>query len=234
MSGLVESFKNQTDMSFHVIFVDNNSSDATVEVLTRSLQNLTFTHEIIVEKEKGTGCAADTGFRYAIARHGAQYIARTDADCHVHPKWIESIRDNLIIAKKDFVAGVIKMRTDDVELSRLDRIIIPCLPYIMGFVGKYKSGIIGYKYWFFLALGNNLAITADMYLCIGGFPRTSIDTTDEDFVLSQKIRKTTKNVKYVRGMIVYNSVRRVKAYGYFNTLLWYYRRSYSPANTDIR
>jgi len=35
-------------------------------------------------------------------------------------------------------------------------------------------------------------------------------------------------------VVVYNSVRRVRAYGYVNTLLWYWDRKYRPALVDVR
>lgn len=234
ISTLVESLKQQEDQKFHVIYVDNNSNDTTVEVLHKSHHNALFTYEIITEKEKGTGSASDTGFRYAIDTHNAQYIARTDADCLVHENWVKQVRQHLAMEGLDFVAGIIKPRSDDIPLTRKDKMVIPMLIFISEWYAKLFKGIRGYKYIFFLVAGNNLAITQHMYKLSGGFPRTSIDTTDEDLVLAQSIRKITTNAKQSKHMVVYNSTRRLKTFGWWNILMWYKDRSYKPPVIDIR
>ena len=117
IGSLVETFKKQTDQVFHVIYVNNNSTDTTVSVLQEAQKQSRFSYEIIEEKIKGTGSASDAGFRYAINTYGAVYLARTDADCLPDFKWVHSIRENLILDKLEFIAGIIKPRTDDVPLT---------------------------------------------------------------------------------------------------------------------
>jgi hypothetical protein len=46
---------------------------------------------IVHEPLKGTGAAADTGMREAIAG-GAQLLARTDADCLPRHDWTAAVR----------------------------------------------------------------------------------------------------------------------------------------------
>ena len=72
----------QTDRDFTLLVVDNGSTDGTAEIARAAGA------EILVERDKGVGCAVDTGFRYAIS-HGAVYLARTDADCLPRPGWAE-------------------------------------------------------------------------------------------------------------------------------------------------
>jgi len=234
LGSLAEAFKAQTDQMFHVVYVDNGTTDSSAAVIHKAQEGSRYTYEIIEESEKGTGCASDTGFRYAITVLNATYIARTDADCLPDPYWIASIRRNLIDAGLDFVAGIIKPRTDDIPVSRLERFIISLMIFGSDLYGKFYNGIVGYRYIFFMVAGNNLAITADMYLASGGFPRVSIDTTDEDLVLAQRIRKITTKARKCRDMVVYNSVRRLRAYGHWNVLMWYKQRTYRPAVIDIR
>mgnify|MGYP003420180386 CR=1 FL=1 len=234
IANLINALKNQTDQTFHVIFVNNNSTDSSLEVIKKHQKESLFSYEIIEEKEKGTGSASDTGFRYAIDKLGAVYLARTDADCLPNPKWIAIIRKNLIEEKFDFIGGIIKPRNDDYPLSRFENLVINGMVFVSDLYGKFKFGIIGYKYIFFMVAGNNLAITSHMYQKSGGFPRTSIDTTDEDLVLAQRVRKITSNVKRCREMIVYNSTRRLRAYGHWNTLMWYNDRAHKPEVIDIR
>lgn len=230
---LVAAFKRQTDQDFHVVYVNNNSVDTSVEVLTREHKGTLFTYEIIDEKEKGTGCASDAGFRHAITKLNAKYLARTDADCLPDDHWIKIIRENLIDGQLDFIAGTIKPRKDDIPLSFFNNVLIHVMVFVAELYGKFKFGVRGYKYIFFMVAGNNLAITREMYHASGGFPRTSIDTTDEDLVLAQSVRKLTTKAKKCKNMVVYNSIRRVKAYGHWNILMWYKDRAYKPDSPDL-
>jgi hypothetical protein len=85
-----------------------------------------------------------------------------------------------------------------------------------------------------MAAGNNLAITAALYEASGGFPRSAIEETHEDRALSEKVRTMTAKAAVRRDVVVYNSVRRVRAYGYLNTLRWYRNHGYRPRVVDVR
>src|SRR5437588_10185993 len=117
----LEALAAQTDRDFSLLLVDNASTDSSrsvVDEFRRRLPEMPI--EIISEAEKGTGAAADTGFRYAIA-HGAQFIARTDADCLPRRDWIASIK-KAFRQRLEFVIGTIKPRSDDFPLSWRDRL----------------------------------------------------------------------------------------------------------------
>ena len=91
-----------------------------------------------------------------------------------------------------------------------------------------------FKYPYFMAAGNNLAITAELYVRSGGFPRTAIEHAHEDRVLSETVRTLTTRAGVRRDVVVYNSVRRVRAYGYIDTLRWYRNHGNRPDVVDIR
>ncbi len=227
----IKALADQTDREFRLVFVDNASTDDTAKVVRSVCKSLKLPFEIIVEKQKGTGAAADTGFRYAID-HGAEYIARTDADCSPAINWVQLIKAGFSDGL-EFMGGRLKLRNDDIRLKALDRIIIPLMLWIGISYGRLCYRGKQFKYPFFMAAGNNTAITADLYERAGGFPRTSIADTNEDTILAEKVRTLTTNAKYRREMIVYNSIRRVRRYGYVNTLLWYSDRKYK-GEVDIR
>ena len=46
-------------------------------------------------------------------------------------------------------------------------------------------------------------------------------------MISSRVRKRSE-------VVVYNSVRRARRYGYWNTLLWYWGHRYRPTEVDIR
>ena len=187
---------------------------------------------LITELQKGTGAAADTGFRAAIAA-GAQIIARTDADCIPHVDWVRNIRRAMEHDGLEFVAGKIRPRRDE-ALSPADRIVLPAMIWLAEHYGRLHRRGPQFRYPYFMAAGNNLAITARLYELAGGFPRTAIEEVHEDRALSEQVRTLTSRAAVLRDVIVYNSARRVRAYGYVNTLRWYRNHGYRPPVVDVR
>ena len=232
--GTLDSLSAQTDTGFTLLLVDNASTDRTVAVVEgwrREHPELPVV--LITEPQKGTGAAADTGFRYAIAQ-GATHIARTDADCLPARDWVAGLKHAFAVEDLEFVVGAIKPRTDEIPLSWSDHFVIPLLLILAETYGKLTRRGKQFQYPYVLVAGNNLAITAELYLRAGGFPRTRIEEVHEDRVLSEQVRTLTSRVGKKRHLVVYNSVRRVRAYGYLNTLRWYRNHGYRSAVVDVR
>src|SRR6185369_16542748 len=81
MQATLDALAAQSDTDFSIVLVDNASTDGSAAVAQRFVERADTPPTVVVrETQKGTGAAADTGFRTAIAR-GATHIARTDADC---------------------------------------------------------------------------------------------------------------------------------------------------------
>jgi glycosyltransferase involved in cell wall biosynthesis len=235
ITATLEALAAQTDRAFSLLLVDNGSTDASgAEIEAFRARHPEMTIEVIVELEKGTGAASDTGFRYAIA-HGARYIARTDADCLPRRDWVANIK-RAFVEELEFVIGTIKPRSDDFPLSWGDRIAIPVLIFVASNWGKiYRRGRPGqFRYAYIMVAGNNLAITASMYERADGFPRSRIEDVHEDRVLGDRIRMLTRRTRRKRNVVVYNSTRRARRYGFINTLLWYWEHRYRPQEIDVR
>ncbi len=190
-------------------------------------------YSIITETQKGTGAASDTGFRHAIAQ-GARWVARTDADCLPAPDWIARIRRAFVVEGLEFVAGRIVPRDDDEHLTPLDRVLIPAIVGVSHILGRLRRHGTQFKYPYFVVAGNNLAITADLYLRAGGFPRTAIEEAHEDRALAERVRTLTARARLDNRMVVSNSTRRLKRYGYVATLLWYFDHLRVPEEVDVR
>ncbi|HEX2680458.1 MAG TPA: glycosyltransferase family 2 protein, partial [Candidatus Dormibacteraeota bacterium] len=183
------------------------------------------------EQVKGTGTASDTGFRYAIAS-GATHVLRTDADCLPDRHWVAGIR-RAFHEGAQFVAGRIVARRDQ-GFRAADGVVLPLLISVAQTYAKIFRRGRGYKTGWVLVAGNNLAIESGLYVASGGFPRSELSQVNEDRVLADRVRLLTDRIVQRDDVVVYNSIRRVRAYGYVNTLLWYWDRRYRPAVVDVR
>lgn len=233
----------QTDQDFALLLVDNGSTDDTAAAvaavlgspLTGDADVATSGHpyRLIGEERKGTGAASDTGFRFAIAQ-GARYIARTDADCLPDPTWVARVRASLTDEGLEFVAGRIAAREDDLPLTLLDRAILPTVVAVATRIGALRRRGPQFRYRYFMAAGNNLAITADLYERAGGFPRTAIEEEHEDRALSERVRTLTDRARWRHDLVVRNSIRRLRRNGYWRTVLWYWDHRGTPREIDVR
>ena len=61
-------------------------------------------------------------------------------------------------------------------------------------------------------------------------------TTDEDLEIHLKVRRVIRadQAYFAKDVIVYGSIRKVKAFGYAGILLWYWERRYKPKIIDVR
>jgi glycosyltransferase involved in cell wall biosynthesis len=234
MEATLAALAAQSDPDFALVLVDNGSTDASREVACAfCARHPELRATVIVELEKGTGAASDTGFRFAIAR-GARFIARTDADCLPRHDWVANLKRAFGEQDLEFVIGRIRPRTDDFRLTLSDRLMIPFLVFVSETYGKLRHNGPQFRYRYILAAGNNLAITASMYLESGGFPRSRIEDVHEDRILADRVRMRTTRTRKVNDAVVYNSIRRLRHYGYIRTLLWYWEHKYRPQVVDIR
>ena len=230
----LEALSAQRDLDFDVVFVDNDSTDDSATVIREfAAARGQSRWRIIHESQKGTGAAADTGMRAAIA-DGATLLARTDADCLPREDWTASVR-RAFGEGLELVGGELVPRHDE-GLSLARRIVLRGAVELAEAFGRIRPGNRGEGYLgpYMMAAGCNVAITADLYERAGGFPRTAIEDLHEDRALVNAVRRLTTRYARRRDVVVYGSTRRVKAWGLKNTLLWYTDHAYKPEHVDIR
>jgi glycosyltransferase involved in cell wall biosynthesis len=234
MPATLVALESQSDTDFSLVLVDNCSVDGSQCIAAKfAAQHCQPNIHLTSETRKGTGAAADTGFRFAI-RRGAGYIARTDADCLPERHWVANIKRAFREHDLEFVVGKIKPRTDDISPTRADRVMIPLLILLAENYGRVHRRGRRFRYPYIMVAGNNLAITADLYERSGGFPRTSFEEVFEDLALGERVRTLTTRAQFRPDVVVFNSIRRVRRYGYLKTLLWYANHRYRPAVVDVR
>jgi glycosyltransferase involved in cell wall biosynthesis len=225
----------QRDRNFTLLLVDNGSTDGGAEFVRRilSASPLLWWH-LIDEPQKGTGAAADTGFRHAIAA-GATHVARTDADCLPDPGWITAVRSGFA-SGAELIAGRIEPRRDEAPLRFGELTLLRLVVAAAASFGRLRPGNRDRRYLtgYVMAAGNNLAVTADLYLRCDGFPRTSIEEAHEDRALINAARLVSSRIVRRRDMLVLNSLRRLRCWGLRRTLLWYWDHRWLPDEVDIR
>jgi glycosyltransferase involved in cell wall biosynthesis len=221
----------QSDQDFDVVFVDNASTDDSVAIIESYAQPR---WRIVTETQKGTGAAADTGMRAAIAA-GATLLARTDADCIPRSDWTAAIRRSLTTDGLGLVGGELVPRRDE-GLGWPTRALLSGAVQLAEAFGRIRPGNRSAEYLgpYMMAAGCNVGITADLYQRAGGFPRTAIEDLHEDRALVNAVRTLTDRYARRKDVVVYGSSRRVQAWGLPKTLLWYKDHAYKPEHVDIR
>ncbi|MFD0373829.1 MULTISPECIES: glycosyltransferase [Streptomyces] len=228
LGGTLRALAAQRDRDFTLLVVDNASKDATGAIAREFAARAPFPVEVIEEPEKGVGSAVDTGFRYAIAR-GATLLARTDADCLPGPGWAGAARAALA-ARPGLVCGRITARRD--EHGPLGRAAFAGLVGLAALFGRLRPQHArrhGYRAPYRMHAGNNMAITAELYLAVGGMPRRPSPT---DRLFLNAVRRHTDRISRCRGMVVENSTRRLRAYGLTGTARWYLDQGSGTHGTD--
>lgn len=236
----LEALACQTDPDFDVWFVDNGSRDASADIIhSYAASNGLPRWHVIDEPVKGTGAAADTGMRAAIVA-GAQLLARTDADCLPRADWTAAVRRALTPRTEGglglrFVGGELVPRRDE-GLAWPTRAALRGAVELAEAFGRVRWGNRDRAYLgpYLMAAGCNVAISAELYLAAGGFPRTRIEELHEDRALVNAVRRLTRDYARRRDVVVQGSSRRVQAWGLKNTLLWYKDHAYRPEHVDIR
>ena len=230
----LEALASQRDTDFDVIFVDNNSTDDSAATITDFAATRGLPWLVVLEPQKGTGAAADTGMRAAIAS-GATLLARTDADCIPRDDWTAAVRRSLTTDGLRLVGGELVPRRDE-GLPWTTRALLRGAVHLAEAFGRLRKGNRdpAYRGPYMMAAGCNVGITAELYEAAGGFPRTAIEDLHEDRALVNAVRRITDRYARRADVVVYGSSRRVTAWGLKNTLLWYKDHAYRPAEVDIR
>jgi len=229
----LKSLSLQEDTDFKVFLCDNGSTDDTASIALSAAQTLGLNLEVVQERQKGTGAAADTAFRVAITQ-GFDLIARTDADALVDSAWTKSIRKHFVSHPAGLASGITGPISG--ELSFWQYNIFKGASALAATFGLLRPSNYGNgrRGRYVMTNGNNLAVDSQTYLAAGGFRRSKIEDLHEDRALVNDVRESGGRVYRVRAMKVQVSARRIQAWGLLNSLKWYANHSFQGNQIDIR
>ncbi len=105
LGGMVDSIQTQTFRDFSVIFVDDGSTDGTVEYLKTRLEEVTFPFRILQQKNSGPSAARNNGLRHATA----QWIVFCDSDDVLTPEYLGYLYE--AVTQADAQMGFCRMHT---------------------------------------------------------------------------------------------------------------------------
>ncbi|NBM19453.1 glycosyltransferase [Streptomyces sp. GC420] len=219
----------QRDTTFSLVVVDNASTDETASLVRDFARSAPFRTELVTEPEPGAGAAADTGFRYAVAQ-GARHLLRTDADCVPAPDWTAVAKDEFRRGTEMACGRSVPRRDEHPTFAEAH--VLPAVTRLTALYGRYRRDHRHPRYRtpYVLCHGHNLAITADLYLRCGGTPRVPLHGPSEDVELLNRAREHSDRIVRAERLVVFNSLRRLRAWGARRTLLWYWDRRYTPAD----
>ncbi|WP_296389613.1 YhjD/YihY/BrkB family envelope integrity protein [Williamsia sp.] len=227
----LDALARQSDLEFALVVGDNGSTDRTPDVVREFGRTAPFPVHLVVDDERGVGCAVDAAARFAIA-HGAELLARTDADARPRPGWVAGIRDRFARGA-DVVCGASIPRRDE-DPSVVERWLLPAVQRILAVYGRHRGPHRGPEFLapYVLTHGHSFAITSAVYEQAGGAVRRPLEAGPEDVHLLNRARQITPNVVRAEEVVVENSLRRLREWGMRRTLLWYWDRRYTPPTAD--
>lgn len=240
ITATLHALEGQTFRPFVVCIVDNDSRDGTPDVVRAWALGLAAGSaaldrqigvRLVHEHEKGTGAAADTGMRFAIAA-GATFLLRTDADSLPRPDWAARM-----VARLDRDAELVAGRMIDREDEALGPVVRNVLRLVMtvsSALSVPKNRGAGYRTRFRMLVGSNVGIRADTYERAGGFPRSRIDEVHDDRALMNRTRRVTDRIVSDHRALVATSARRYRDYGLRGVIDWYLRHETHGAVVDVR
>lgn len=220
----------------YVFVVNNASTDNTKQlVIDFQIAHPDFPLTLLDESQKGTGAACDTGFRHAIKK-GYEVIARTDGDSVPLPDWTAKIYSTFYGPRPPRLLGGKTVALHDTYHRAYDKLLVPLVAHTSPYILAVQHRNLNHSR---RAIGANMATTAETYLAVGGFPRSSIDTLDEDVVYSMKVADTygKKSIKIDWSLKVQTSSRRTRLYGIVGIIMYYLhpsRRKHSKKHIDAR
>jgi glycosyltransferase involved in cell wall biosynthesis len=179
---------------YELIFVDNNSSDKSSEIIQQFPEII-----LLSEEKKGAYAARNKGLEVA----KGYIIAFTDADCRVEKDWLTNIYEGMNKTDAAIVLGKTGFPSDS--------------SYLLRFFEDYDNAkaeyVLNYcENYYIYAYGGNMAVKTEVFQKIGFF-KEWLRGGDVELVQRYLSRYPNAKVTYLSGMkILHLEVRSLKAW----------------------
>jgi cellulose synthase/poly-beta-1,6-N-acetylglucosamine synthase-like glycosyltransferase len=184
----LKALKAQTFKDVEIIAIDK-STDSTPELCKK------YGWKVVIQQGKGISGARMEGF----AATSGEIIVSTDADTKPCKKWLARVEKAFRNPKVMAAYGPVYLIDGPLWLRLLSNVGYTIFLWIGQLVGKPNLS------------GQNSAVRKSAYDKVGGFNLEL--KTAEDVDLGLRVKKECGKVKFIQGMSVETSARRIIAYG---------------------
>jgi poly-beta-1,6-N-acetyl-D-glucosamine synthase len=192
IESLLKSLAAQDEPGCAFLFVDDDSSDRTPEILEGFCASMDGRARFLLRKgDPGLLTRKQAALELAFSHCRGEILLFTDGDCVVGPGWVRSMVDGFADPGVDVVLGRIELETDGSFLSRFQAFEQPLInQYNLG------SASMGLPTGCF---GNDMAARAQAIRSVGGFTRIGYSVTEDAALLAALSRRPGARVRVATG-----------------------------------
>jgi cellulose synthase/poly-beta-1,6-N-acetylglucosamine synthase-like glycosyltransferase len=181
---------------FEIIFIDDESDDNSVELITEFINKNPFESTqidiSIIKNIRTTNSPKKDAITIAIKNAKYNWIVTTDADCKLPKYWLDSFDEFIQNNNTDFIVAPVTYSNTQTFLERFQLLDILSLQGVtIGGFGIKKP---------FLCNGANLAYKTSVFKTLNGFDgNTTIASGDDIFLLEKAIKNNKNKVHYLKS-----------------------------------
>jgi cellulose synthase/poly-beta-1,6-N-acetylglucosamine synthase-like glycosyltransferase len=182
---------NYSKNHFEVIFVDDDSTDNSVELSSILLSSSQLDFKIIKNNRTSNSPKKDA-ITTAINKAKYHWIATTDADCEVTKTWLEISNSFIHSYDVAMIVAPVTFKSTDSFFKQFQALDILSLQAAT--IGGFGLSLP------FLCNGANLMYRKDLFIELSGFENNNkIASGDDVFLLEKAIKKHPKLVKHLKS-----------------------------------
>lgn len=160
LPSFIKNLLEYTFQDFEIIFVDNNSSDNSVQILKTELPKTNLDYKILSESNQGSGYTRNTGLKSATGK----YVIFIDCDDYIHPQKLEEDVKLIEQFKVDYVLCRTQRTYSDGKTM-----LQPLEGIEEGIINPPKIGLIWLKNFFYLQGPGAVLAKREVIEDLGGF-----------------------------------------------------------------
>jgi len=206
LNSLIDSLGNVLKrQDVEMILIDDQSTDGTLEAMTKVLAYMGDRARVIQQPKDGPGMGRNRG----IAAARGQILAFVDTDCIAHPEWLEELTAPFDDPRVGAVGGPDRCHPDDPSLTHYIDYLMTSFLTTGGVRGSKKAKGGAYHPRSF-----NMAVRREAAESVGGFP---VIWYGEDILFSWRIQQQGWKLEFAEGAWVYHR-RRTSVRGWATQL----------------